>query len=358
MKTALVRAIIVGQGVLIAALIWGVSYLGRDEFKLYAEREGAAATHGEAVRTGDTGKEGTPIVSVSDAMREGSSIVIARVHTASWRATRQLAGVVLSTQPLLEQAARTQSLQAEDKAAQAQLRRAKAEYERIVALHADDRNASERTLQAAEAEYRSAQAHATATRQAAQAQQVALRAAWGIADMARVPLDMEALARQRQVLLQIAFEPGERSAPGRLSVRPAGGGGEREARLAGRTTQGEGGLAGTTFLYVADAAGLRPGMRLMAAMPVGQGSRSGVVVPASALVWHSGRAWIYVQVPEHKPDKDKATEFSRRDVTDGEWAGEGWFTSALDSETEIVTRGAQLLLSEELRGQIKNENED
>ena len=38
--------------------------------------------------------------------------------------------------------------------------------------------------------------------------------------------------------------------------------------------------------------------------------------------------------------------------------GEGFFTDALDPNMSVVTSGAQLLLSEEFRFQIKNENKD
>ena len=37
---------------------------------------------------------------------------------------------------------------------------------------------------------------------------------------------------------------------------------------------------------------------------------------------------------------------------------EGFFTDTLDTDTSVVTSGAQLLLSEEFRFQIKNENKD
>ena len=37
---------------------------------------------------------------------------------------------------------------------------------------------------------------------------------------------------------------------------------------------------------------------------------------------------------------------------------DGWFNQDLTANTEVVTNGAQLLLSEEFKYLIKNENED
>jgi hypothetical protein len=78
---------------------------------------------------------------------------------------------------------------------------------------------------------------------------------------------------------------------------------------------------------------------------------AGVIVPAQAVVWHAGKAWAYVK-------QDQQT-FARYEVSAAEELDGGWFSAGgLRAGDEVVVSGSQLLLSEELKYQIRNENED
>ena len=79
---------------------------------------------------------------------------------------------------------------------------------------------------------------------------------------------------------------------------------------------------------------------------------SGVIVPAGAVVWHAGKAWAYVK------DDDEEDSFARFEVSTSDEMEGGWFNAAGFDDDEVVVSGAQLLLSEELKYQIRNENED
>jgi hypothetical protein len=353
MKPDHLRALIVGQGLLIAALVVGVALLGRDEFKLYVERDGAGVPQEPVVRTS---ADKTPIVSVRPVMREGSGIEIAPVEAAGSAAGRPLNGVVLSTQGLLDHRLRAGALRAAEQAAQAQLRRAQAEYARTEALFRDERNASERALQAAQADFESARAQAAAAAEALRVHRQALVGEWGGAVADKLAAGLDALAAGRKVLLQVVTDPGA-GAPTRLQVRAAGAAARRqEARLLGATSHALPELSGTTFLYLSDGEGLRPGMRVVATAPDAPAATGSVRLPAGALVWYGARAWVYAKVEDN--DGDDSEEFARRDVTEGRWADDFWITPAVPAGVQIVTRGAQLLLSEETRGLIKNENDD
>jgi hypothetical protein len=78
----------------------------------------------------------------------------------------------------------------------------------------------------------------------------------------------------------------------------------------------------------------------------GGNQKSGVVVPYSAVVWIYGKAWIYIR-------KD-AVHFVRREVPVDHPSEGGWFSTERFSPGDRVTvQGAQLLLSEEFRSQIR-----
>jgi hypothetical protein len=92
-------------------------------------------------------------------------------------------------------------------------------------------------------------------------------------------------------------------------------------------------------------------MRVAGQLKLGAKAREGVIVPASAVVWHGGKAWAYV--------KEDADRFVRKPVSTSQEMGNGWFTAeGLEADDKVVVSGAQLLLSEELKFQIRNENED
>ena len=101
-----------------------------------------------------------------------------------------------------------------------------------------------------------------------------------------------------------------------------------------------------SFLYFAPASsGVLPGMNVLVSLPSGP-SGDGLAIPPSAIVWWQDRAWVYrqtepgafarTQIPTDLPSKDG-----------------GYVVKTLPKDVEIVTRGAQLLLSEEFRAQIQ-----
>ncbi|MFG5410833.1 hypothetical protein ABXN37_25375 [Piscinibacter sakaiensis] len=50
--------------------------------------------------------------------------------------------------------------------------------------------------------------------------------------------------------------------------------------------------------------------------------------------------------------------FQRRALPAARRVGEQWFVPGLSEDDPVVVRGAQVLLSEELKSQIRNENDD
>ena len=127
----------------------------------------------------------------------------------------------------------------------------------------------------------------------------------------------------------------------------------RAAQLVSAAPASDSLLPGATFFYVAPAQSLRVGMRVAARINSGGELREGVVIPAMAVVWHAGKAWVYTK------GADEDDLFVRREISTAEESGEGYFNATdWDEDEEVVISGAQLLLSEELKFQIRNENED
>ncbi len=86
-------------------------------------------------------------------------------------------------------------------------------------------------------------------------------------------------------------------------------------------------------------------MNVLAFLPTGK-SVGGVTVPATAIVWWQDRAWVY--------RRTLRDAFTRAEIaTELPAPGGGYIVKDLPPDTDIVTRGAQLLLSEEFRAQIQ-----
>ena len=95
---------------------------------------------------------------------------------------------------------------------------------------------------------------------------------------------------------------------------------------------------------------LNLGMGTTAYLPVGPLVK-GVIIPSSAIVWWEKKPWVYIQNEPH--------HFARREV-EADFSIEGglFVSRGVNPGDYIVVTGAETLLSEELRGQIKVGEED
>jgi hypothetical protein len=107
-------------------------------------------------------------------------------------------------------------------------------------------------------------------------------------------------------------------------------------------------VQGEGFLLVATntAARLASGLAITGFLQLPGEALRGVLVPETALVRAAERAWVYVQT--------NATTFVRRDIGLEHPMADGWFVATgLSPNDRVVTTGAQTLLSEERKSQLK-----
>ena len=108
-------------------------------------------------------------------------------------------------------------------------------------------------------------------------------------------------------------------------------------------------LQGTTWFYRAPAdGGLLPGLNFTVSLAV-ETAEHGLIVPEAAVVWLQGKSWIYL--------RRGATKFERREIVPDRMAQDGGtIVTGLSGDSEIVIRGAQVMLSEEFRSQAPIED--
>ncbi len=109
-------------------------------------------------------------------------------------------------------------------------------------------------------------------------------------------------------------------------------------------------VQGESYFFETDGSRIRTGMRVVAWIPEQDEGRDGVIVPKSALVWYMDQAFVYI--------KTAAEQFGRRAIDQYSVTAGGYFVgSGLSAGEQLVVTGGQMLLSEELRGQIPDEDD-
>jgi hypothetical protein len=348
------NGIIAAMALVIAVLALALMYFARDEMGVRSEGKT------EAIKTASMAsvEEGRAIVRVSAQAQKASGIAVRRLSAGRSEEAVEAYGMVVNVLPLTELRGRYLASAAEAKALRALVAVAETEYRRTEALYRDDRNASEQALRNAEARYRSEQARLAAAEQVAANTRDAMRSTWGetIAGWA-VDEDsqvMRALIRQSTFLVQLAlpYDLAPAAARAKVRVAPAVAGQRMHpARFVSDSPQVDPAFPGQTMFYLVDGTGFRAGTRLSARIGTGAGPVDGVIVPAAAVVWHAGKAWAYL--------KEDEQTFARHEVSTNREMDGGWFnTEGFEPDDEVVVSGAQLLLSEEMKSQIRNENED
>ncbi|MBL6938300.1 MAG: efflux RND transporter periplasmic adaptor subunit [Alphaproteobacteria bacterium] len=231
--------------------------------------------------------------------------------------------------------------------ARAKLRQSQLAFERsqrLVAAQADtlaNRDAAEAAFRVDQATVLAAQAQLQTL--AANAQQN-----WGSTlgnIVVRGDATFTRLAARQDVLVQVSLSPGQLLAqpPHEAAIRFESGPRVPIAYLSD-APKADPHIQGASYFYVAHATpGLLAGMNVVAELPSDRAA-AGAVVPASAVVWWQGKAWVY--------ERTASVRFVRRPLAGDALASNGPFVVAgLHDGASVVTRGAQALLSEEFRPQ-------
>lgn len=331
MKTRFLLALVALAA--IATLIYGYTRLSREQ---------AADAQGDA-----------PIVAPSKVEREGGGGTVVRLDLPAQKliglATTYLAaatlppevrgyGRVLDPTPLL-------GLVGDLASAQVASAASSKEFQRVTGLFHQGANASAKTMEAAEA--------------AMQRDQIALRLAenrllseWGggVAGEPDLPAFVESLATRQSTLVRLELPAGETVPATPVGARLAAPGNRApiEARFLGRATATDPQVQGEGFLFLVTNAPavLAPGLAVTGFFQLPGEPAHGVVVPDDAVVRSAERAWVYAQTGD--------TTFARREITLDRPVAGGWFvTNGVAPAERVVVTGAQTLLSEERKGQIK-----
>jgi len=123
-----------------------------------------------------------------------------------------------------------------------------------------------------------------------------------------------------------------------------------KAELISAAPQTDASVQGESYFFQTDGRRIRTGMRVAAWIPEQGENQSGVVIPKSALIWYMDQAFVYIKTAKE--------QFSRRAIDHYSATAGGYFIgSGLSAGEQLVVTGGQMLLSEEFRRQIPDEDD-
>ncbi len=291
-----------------------------------------------------------------DRQRLGG-IRTAALRSATLNPEQAVQGRIVDISPLLELRTRYRATLAEARIGETTMALAQKNRDRLARLSQESIIAT-KDLVAAESMLATETTKAATQRHRLQELREEALQSWG-PELFRLAIEedsalWDALLKRQKVLVLVAL-PANQSLPSGARTIYVARNRDREhavrAELLSAAPNTDNFVQGETYFFHLDAARLRTGMRVDAWIP-GDGQKlRGTFVPASAIVWYGGIPWVYLQI-----DRES---YRRVAVTDYEEYGDGWFVrSGFQAESQLVVTGAQLLLSEELRGQIPREDDD
>ena len=267
------------------------------------------------------------------------------------------AGRVIDIQPLLDMRSRYHEIQGQQRIAAAAMEVARQDYERLQLLHNEADNISARELQQGKLQWESRAAESRVSAVKLEDLRHQFIQSWGenltglfLGDSAV----FQDLSMRKSVLLLVTvagdWQAGTGASPafvntldnresavaaGFISVAPA-----TDAR-----TQG------ATYFYYAPVSSLRTGMNVDVWIPEGDQEQEGVLIPVEGVIWYMDKPWVYVAA-------DKNT-FIRVEVKNYTVTRQGWFVSEdFNPGDMVVISGAQMLLSQEFRWSIPDEDDN
>lgn len=280
--------------------------------------------------------DGNAVVHMSDDAQGDAGILVKLPATGTWSPEVKGYGRVVDPAPLADLLTELATDQAASTASSNELARQK--------TLAAQGNSSTRALEGAEA----TALHDQLATQAAR-EKLKLSAGRAIADQPDLPGFINALASQTTALVRIDVPAGEAPA-----AAPAG---VRIVSLSGAMTEGEylGPAAsvdpqiqgrGYMFLVKTNALHLIPGEALTGYLKLPGEPLTGLIVPREAVVRSEGKGWVYEM-------SEGSDAFTRKEITLDRPTDSGWFiTNGVAAGKYVVTTGAQILLSEEMKGAL------
>ncbi len=308
--------------------------------------------------------EGLPAVRLTDEIMSRSGIQTSSLQVVSHLHEARATGLVVDFQPLLGRRTDYHKAGSDLILAEESLQASARVYERLRVLHKERANVSLRQVEEARFRMTENKARKVSAAQLMQNIRTETMQKWGkeLSNWALGSKEagkeqssyFDRLLQKQDVLIMVTLPPDltlpEETSFVFINTHPERST-SRKAYLISPASHTNLLSQGVTYYFRTPAENMRIGMHLSAWVIVSDEVETGVDVPPASVIWYGGQPWVYVQVEDDL--------YSRRPVADYRETDFGWFiTDTFEQDEKIVIRGGQLLLSEELRWQIPDEDDD
>lgn len=352
------NALLIVQVLLILMLLWLLIYFGRDEFNNSKDNNHTSSISQPILKS----VNGVNFITLSAEIQSNSGIKTSPIQSSVYKKNLTNYATVLNIDFLIEQKNRFNEIKNQISLLTNELDRDKKNYERFKLLNDDNKNVSDKALQEVKVNYENTRIKLNATQELVSGIKQNIRAQWGETILSMIDQGLkkelfEFLLQGKARIVKVTLsENTDNEPPKNISLALIDNLSEKFlANYLAESPTLDKSLKGKTYFYIVYSNKLRIDSKVIANLVqenLSSESEKYLAIPKEAVVWNAGQAWIYIKTGENK--------FLRKVIQTDNESPNGWIIKEehIKENDLIVINGAQLLLSEEFKYQIKNENDD
>ena len=352
------NALLIVQVLLILMLLWLLIYFGRDEFNNSKDNNHTSSISQPILKS----VNGVNFITLSAEIQSNSGIKTSPIQSSVYKKNLTNYATVLNIDFLIEQKNRFNEIKNQISLLTNELDRDKKNYDRFKLLNDDNKNVSDKALQEVKVNYENTRIKLNATQELVSGIKQNIRAQWGETILSMIDQGLkkelfEFLLQDKARIVKVTLsENTDNEPPKNISLALIDNLSEKFlANYLAESPTLDKSLKGKTYFYIVYSNKLRIDSKVIANLVqenLSSESEKYLAIPKEAVVWNAGQAWIYIKTGENK--------FLRKVIQTDNESPNGWIIKEehIKENDLIVINGAQLLLSEEFKYQIKNENDD
>jgi len=296
-------------------------------------------------------------VAIEESLQIASGLETIKLHSTHFNPTIETFATLVDLLPLLQARAGYFKALAEQQTAHLQLEQAQRDMQRIQNLQHENAVSTRKfreqknQLDIAKVNVQASQNQSAILRLQTEAQWGKTVSHWFLSDQHPNFIDLSQLKKQ----LYLIYLPKQLTTPPTTIALQTANQNESDQSaklISNAPISGISQQTGTPYFYFSDNVFNGHYQRVSVQIPTQEAAISGVIIPASALVWHLGQTFAYTKIDN---EHFKRIQIDQKKLL----STENYFIQqALQQDDILVINGAQMLLSEEFRGQIPAEDDD
>jgi hypothetical protein len=352
------NVLLIVQVLLILILLWLLTYFGRDEFNNATADKNTSGISQSLLKS----VNGINFITLSSEIQSNSGIKTLPIQKTIYKKNLTNYATVLNIDLLIEQKNRFNEIKNQINLLTNEFDRDKKNYERFKLLNDDNKIISDKALQEAKVSFENTRIKLYASQELVSGIKQNIRAQWGETILSMIDQGLkkelfEFLLQDKARIVKVTLpENADNEPPRSISLALIDSLNEKFlANYLAESPTLDKSIKGKTYFYIVYSNKLRIDSKVIANLIQDNlSSELGkyLAIPKEAVVWNAGQAWVYIKTGENK--------FLRKMIETDNEDSNGWIVKEdyIKENDLIVINGAQLLLSEEFKYQIKNENDD